>query len=365
MTRSGLDHPWGPRDAAAHDGAWALTGDIARMSLASVLQFLELGRHTGTLVSGEPDERPGECLLNEGIIVAARHHHLVGPDAVIATLSRPKGRFAFSVAPFDVPEGPAMSASPLIMEAVRLEDEFERFSTGYPGDEFAMRLRDPHEFPTDPIGCGADVVMATLAARNGASVRQLLESVSLAPIKIRLAAAWLGYTDRLLERGGSRQNLPAMAEARLVWFNHLLLLFSGALRVVLAIDGRNGAHNVINSIKALAKALDSGPAWMSFGPDGTAMARVRPRTGGLLSIACVPMTEEREGAFKELAATADLVLLCADAPNQQIARWEAAAGRVAVLRFAAELKSSCLLDALERFASLLNEGLATRKMDVP
>lgn len=364
MTRSGLDHPWGPRDATAHDDAWALTGDIGRMSLASVLQFLELGRHTGTLVCGEPDERPGECLLNEGVIVAARHHHLVGSDAVIATLSRQKGRFAFSVAPFDVPEGPVMRASPLIMEAVRLEDEFERFSSGYPGDDFEMRLRDPHEFPTDPIGCGADVVMATLAARNGTSVRQLLELVSLAPIKIRLAAAWLGYTDRLRARGGSRQNLPSMAEARLVWFNHLLFRFSGALRVVLAVDGSNGAHEVISSIKSLAKSLDSGPAWMSFGPDGTAMARVRPRTGGLLSIACVPMTDDRESSFKDLAGTADLVLLCADAPNDRIKRWEAAAGSVAVLRFAAALQTSCLLDALERFASILNEGAQT-KTDVP
>lgn len=357
MAESGSTQPSTLIGAFEHEDRWALLGDISQISLASVLQFLELGRHTGVMVCEELGGTRGECALREGRVVSARHQHLVGSEAVIAILACRQGRFAFGVESFGATAERSFSASPVIMEAVRLEDEMERFAAGYPGDDFVMQLRDPHEIPTDPVGCGADIVMATLSARNGATVRELVESVSLAPIKVRLSAAWLGFTDRLRSRAGSRQNLPAMSSAKLPWLNHLLLRFSGSVRVVLSVESTHATHDVIGGIKALARALDSGPAWMSFGPDGTSMARVRPRTGGLLSIASVPRTEELLRSFADLAATADLVLLCVGSSDTDMREWESAVTQTPVLHVSDRPTGACLAKALERFAaSLVQRG---------
>ncbi len=348
--RNTIKPAWPPH--SIEDDSWALTGDIARLGLASVLQFLEFGRHTGTLLCADSETRPGECVLNEGRVARAQHGHLVDSEAVIAMLGWQAGRFAFSMAEVDVAGGPVFSTSPLIMESVRLEDEFERIAPDYPGDDFVLRLVDPYEFPLDPLGCGADVVMAMLAARNSATVRELTSSVGLAPIKLKLTAAWLCHTERVKSVGASRQNLPAMSVARLIWFQQLLVRFSGGLRVVLALDGSMRTHEVIASIKALAKELDSGPVWMSLAPNGTSMARVRPRAGGLLSIACVPISEEHEASFERFAATSDLVLLCEGVPEDKLAHWSSLADVATVIRMPQPMDKSCLRNALVKFSSL-------------
>jgi hypothetical protein len=335
------------------------------MSLASVLQLLELGRHTGVLVCSETDTRTCECTFREGRIAGARYQHLSGHEAVVATLGMASGWFAFNMIETEVAEAHPMSASPLIMEAVRLEDEYERFAVGYPGDDFTMRLRDPHEFPTDPLGCGADLVMAVLAAREGATVRELMGHMALAPIKIRLTAAWLGFTDRLRAAGGSRQGLRAFTVARLAWFQQLMLRFSGGLRVVVALDPRMGTHEVIENIKTLAKELDSGPAWMSVGPDGTSMARVRPRSGGLLSIACVPRSTEHMPWFERLASTSDLVLVCGDQSEDDIEPWSNAASSASVMRVPASMSKTCLIDSLAQLESDLEQGPVSKPRGLP
>ena len=355
MAESGFTHHHTLIDAFEQDCAWALLGDVSRVSLASMLQFLEMGRYTGVLLCEDAVGKQSECALQEGRVIGARHQHLVGSEAVIATLERRTGRFAFSIEPVELPGEQVFSASPLIMEAVRLEDEFERFGAGFPGEDFVMWLRDPHETPHDPVGCGADVIMATLSARNGATVRELVDSVSLAPIKVRLAAAWLGFTDRLRARGSSRPTLPAMALAKHPWLNQLLFHFSGSVRVVLSVESHSATHDVIAGVKSLARSLDSGPAWMSFGPDGSSMARVRPRTGGLLSIASIPRTEEHLHSFADLAATADLVLLCEGPTATDLARWEAVIAHTPLLHVPANLTEACLVDAFERFADSVSK----------
>jgi len=365
MTRGGTHNPCGLLSKALTEDTCALAGNIARMSLASVLQLLELGRHSGVLVCSETDARTSECTFQEGRIVGARYQHLSGPEAVVAMLGLASGWFAFSTIETEVADMQLMSASPLIMEAVRLEDEYERFSAGYPGDDFTMRLQDPHEFPTDPMGCGADLVTAVLAAREGATVRELMGNMALAPIKVRLAAAWLGFTGRLRASGGSRQGMPAFTVARLAWFQQLMLRFSGGLRVVVALDPRVGTHEVIENIKTLAKELDSGPAWMSVGPDGTSMARVRPRSGGLLSIACVPRSAEHMPWFERLASTSDLVLVCGDQDGEDTEPWRNAASSASVMRVPASMSKTCLIDALAQLESELEQGPVSKPRGLP
>ncbi len=365
MTRGGTHQAFGYLSKALTEDTCALAGNIARMSLASVLQLIELGRHSGVLACSEDDARTSECTFREGRIVGARYQHLSGPEAVVAMLGLASGWFAFNVTETDVADMQPIPASPLIMEAVRLEDEYERFAVGYPGDDFTMRLRDPHEFPTDPMGCGADLVMAVLAAREGATVRELMGHMALAPIKIRLTAAWLGFTDRLRAAGGSRQGMPAFTIARLAWFQQLMLRFSGGLRVVVALDPRVGTHEVIENIKTLAKELDSGPAWMSVGPDGTSMARVRPRSGGLLSIACVPRSEDHMPWFERLASTSDLVLVCGDRDGEDIDPWRKAASSASVMRVPTSMGKTCLIDALAQLETDLGQGPVSKPRGLP
>ncbi len=333
------------------NGEWAFVGDIERLPVAAVLQFLEFGRNTGTLVCWEPGQSPSECAFQQGSVVAARHMHLVGSEAVIGMLGRTSGRFALNTSPFDAPNAPAIGVSSLIMEAVRLEDEFERLAVGYPGDDYPIRLRDPHELPLDPIGCGVDAVMATIAARGQTSVSEMVKTMNLAPIRIKISAAWLVQTERVLSMG-SRMNLQAVSVHRLAWFNQLRVQFAGGLRVVLAVDMHNNTRDLLVSVKSLAEVLDSGPAWMSFGLDGTSMARVRPRAGGLLSIACVPLAEEHQKNFERFARTADLVLFCAPKTSAVATHWRKGLEGSTVLWVSDELKTLRLEKALEEFSNV-------------
>lgn len=119
----------------SHRGS-ALRGDLAQVSLSTVLTLLEIERRSGKLkVSGEAGRR-GQIDLGDGKFVAARVDGMRGPpSALLRELLRWKvGSFAFKPDPLQPKPDPAQAKPPsgrqsltgLLLEASRLEDEAQR-----------------------------------------------------------------------------------------------------------------------------------------------------------------------------------------------------------------------------------------------
>lgn len=101
----------------AHD---VLSGDLDRVSLASVLQLLEMEGHQGTLVLAE-----GELGFVGGSLVSARFLGLEGANAAVEALVRARGWFSVHDGGEEL-EGQAVSIQSLVLESCRLLDEIHR-----------------------------------------------------------------------------------------------------------------------------------------------------------------------------------------------------------------------------------------------
>jgi two-component system OmpR family response regulator len=110
----------------------ALRGDLAQVSLSTVLTLLELERRTGRLKVSSEANRRGEIELLDGKFFRARVDGATGqPTELLRELLRWKqGAFAFKPDPDQaVPHSSRKnltSLTGLLLEATRLEDEAER-----------------------------------------------------------------------------------------------------------------------------------------------------------------------------------------------------------------------------------------------
>lgn len=106
----------------------AFTGDIAQMSVATVLTLIELERRSGHLKVRSDTGHIAILELNEGALAAATlDDHEEDPTTVLReTLRWKQGRFTFrsmQVAPLG---GDRQTIGGLLIEAMRLEDEARR-----------------------------------------------------------------------------------------------------------------------------------------------------------------------------------------------------------------------------------------------
>jgi hypothetical protein len=112
----------------SHRGS-ALRGDLAQVSLSTVLTVLELERRTGRLkIAGEKGRR-GEIQIADGKFVRAEVQGTRGePTALLREVLRWKvGSFAFKPDPDKPGKLPQrQSLTGLLLEASRLEDEARR-----------------------------------------------------------------------------------------------------------------------------------------------------------------------------------------------------------------------------------------------
>lgn len=106
--------------------ASTIRGNLAEMSLPTVLAMLELERRTGVLkVHGDDGATVIAATLRDGQIVGARHRDLeVEPvDAVREALRFPGGHFWFRQSGVEVASGPPRSVGQVLLEATRRNDE--------------------------------------------------------------------------------------------------------------------------------------------------------------------------------------------------------------------------------------------------
>jgi DNA-binding response OmpR family regulator len=113
---------------ASHRGS-AFQGDVAQLSLSTVLTLLELEKRTGRLKVAGADGRRGEIQLAAGKFVGATVDGVQGEatDLVRELLRWKRGKFAFKQDAEPARLDPArQSLTGLLLEATRLEDESRR-----------------------------------------------------------------------------------------------------------------------------------------------------------------------------------------------------------------------------------------------
>jgi DNA-binding response OmpR family regulator len=106
----------------------AFQGDIAQMSVATVLTLLDLERRSGHLKVRSDSGKVGVLELNEGALAGAT---LDGNPHDATLLLREilrwkKGSFSFRGADVPLPSGPRQTIGGLLIEAMRQEDESRR-----------------------------------------------------------------------------------------------------------------------------------------------------------------------------------------------------------------------------------------------
>jgi len=106
----------------------AFTGDIAQMSVATVLTLLELERRSGHLKVRADSGKIAVLELERGTLAGATlDDQPVEPTALLReTLRWKKGSFTFRGAEVATQSGPRPTIGGLLIEAMRLEDEARR-----------------------------------------------------------------------------------------------------------------------------------------------------------------------------------------------------------------------------------------------
>ena len=108
-----------------------IEGNLAQMSLPDLLQVLELNSKEGVLeVTSEGDE--GIIYIKDGMILNAAIGDIEKEKALYRILSWTKGRFSFRPQTINVPQEIKNSSGNLMMEGMRMMDEFEKDKDSLP-----------------------------------------------------------------------------------------------------------------------------------------------------------------------------------------------------------------------------------------
>jgi hypothetical protein len=294
-----------------------LTGQIEVFSLYEVFEMLASGRKSGqlrvTTLAGD-----GRCLLNRGSLLSASILRLSDAEALIEMLSARSGVFSFvSMPPTDTTGG--LDVTSLLMETVRLEDEFERNSSYYPDETTRLGLSSRGvRVVTDDLNCGAPHVLEVIANKPKITIPQLLAAIPMASIKIRLAVAWLSSAGILGEYNTQAITLQGIMDS---WHQKLLFLGGGGSRILFATAPADGHEEIFRMISAVAEDTKAPMPELTLPHDGPGVIRLRPPTGGLLSITILPIYKRHRGTFQALAASAQLVAMGGVSGSEEGTAW--------------------------------------------
>ena len=294
-----------------------LSGRIEVFSLFEVFEMLSSGRKSGHLkVNTSFGE--GKCVINRGVLLSASILRLSDGEAAIEMLSSRTGTFVFTSAPHADPT-PGLDLTSLLMETVRLEDEFERNSSYYPDESTRLGLSSRGiRVVTDDLLCGAPHVLDVIANKPKLTPVQLLAAVPLASIKVRLSVAWLSSSGILGEYNTQAIVLQGILDT---WFQKLLFMGGGASRILLAAHPEDGPEELFKMVAMVAADTKAPMPEFSLPHDGPGVVRLRPPSGGLISITILAVHKRHRATFQSLAASAQLVAIGGVAATEEGTAW--------------------------------------------
>ena len=294
-----------PRPTTGSTSRVDLSGQLESFSLFDVFEVLSTGRKSGILKVTTPAGE-GRCVLNRGHLVSASMSRLADKEAMIEMVSTRNGVFSFKCAPATDAEG-SMDLTSLLMETVRLEDEFERNSAYFPEETTRLGLnsRDIRKV-ADDLHCGAPQVLEVIANKPRITTPQLMAALPLASLKVRLAVAWLSSSGIL---GEYHTQAIALQGALETWYEKLLFLGGGASRILLAASPEDGPQDIFRMIATIAADTKAPMPEVVLPHEGPGVVRLRPPSGGLLSITILPVHKRHRATFQTIAASAQLVAM--------------------------------------------------------
>ena len=113
-----------------------------------------------------------------------------------------------------------------------------------------------------------------------------MAAIPLASIKIRLAVAWLSSSGILGEYNTQAIALQGIMDS---WHQKLLFLGGGGSRILLVTHPEDGPHEIFKMVSTVAADTRAPMPEMTLPHDGPGVVRLRPPTGGLLSITILPV----------------------------------------------------------------------------
>lgn len=263
-----------------------LVGDLVRQKLPDLLQGLAAFRQDGVLEVTDPGGLRAEIGLAAGGVSWARLRHWRGEEALLACLFWREGSYRFrggvAEGPEDarLPEGWNLTA--FLLEAVYLADELEKHRRLVPPPAAPLALQQPFS-GEDPFGCGVDRVVAALEGAGPVTLQHLEETLPLAPVKVRLAVAYL------VEQGClppfPTKPRSESSDRYSSWWTRLHARYRGRFRLLVLVDGVfTNLESFSQVVAFLAKKLNTPDPWVSFSPKGPSFARLKGTEGGVLSL---------------------------------------------------------------------------------
>jgi hypothetical protein len=313
----------GEAEASAPD----LEGDVAKIGLVDLVQFLDASQHPGALRVVDFEGHEATLTLGANGVSAAECGHLRGFEAMLAMLGWHRGHFTFVGGASDAPAVAGVPA--VVMESVRLEDELDRLIGDLPPEEAALKLRPARSAEAeggdaDPLGCGLALVVDTLRAHPGVKRAELEQLAPLSPIKVRLSLCQLAHRGDL-HTGKTvppPRRRPSIAPAS-DWYARLSAPLGGSMRVLVATSAACDSHDLTAWVHGLAEAIDAEPTSISLGQSGPSFVRLRRRDGALLSLTFLPMCRKHRYLFHSFASSARISLFTEDAAREELEDWRA------------------------------------------
>ncbi len=108
-------------DSGAPEGVKGFEGSLADLSLAEVIQLLNLNQRSGVLHINAAED--GEIVFKKGQMLSGKYGKLKGEAAIFKAVPQKKGTFRFEPVEKEVPRNVEGSTMNVLIEALRLDDE--------------------------------------------------------------------------------------------------------------------------------------------------------------------------------------------------------------------------------------------------
>lgn len=295
-----------------------LVGALDTFGVAEVLQFGVGVFATASVQVWDSDNRNGALALCNGRIFAARFGHLSGVEAAVAIMTLTSGRFEVRRdEPKCLEEQQAIGQlTPLLLEAARLADELERHRALVPPRKRSLQSRGIPK--TDPYECGVAEVAAALQTPQ--SLAMLEAVLPFSATKIQLAVALLAQ-EGFLGRASATLQRPTPTHL-MRWLSNAIEGNGGAGRVLIAYPPTLTVASFNAALLRVVVETHAAPLppLREFPGSGPTFARIRPATGGVLSLTLLAENEKNAVFLEMLAGSCDAVILVGDAPRTWLVR---------------------------------------------
>jgi CheY-like chemotaxis protein len=304
-------------------GRGQLAGHLRAFSPFEMVQLLCDMRKAGVLELRRIDGAVATCTLRDGGIAAAECGHLRGREAMLTLLWWKQGSFLFR-------DGETTSTDELLrvpevlMQAVRLADETERRKGLVPRRDAALFLSPTAPVPEDDPGCDVGLLFEMLSTNPGLTCAELEGRLPLSPVKVRLGLALLAKAGDLIWPKASNETPAAGRTEGDTWWRALMERFPGGLRVLVVCGPSVAPDRIFAAVSKLGATLDLANPSVSFSPGGPSFVRLRPPSGGILSLTFLQMTKKHRYLFETFVRSVQVVLVCPEeGASDDIEDWTA------------------------------------------